>query len=90
MNLAGQWIENFSKRNQMYYYFNTLTHVSLWKVESPEKGWGRTLIDNHHPERGEKFINIYSNKEFYSKEEYEAYITNSFNSKQNTKFNCFI
>lgn len=65
----------------MYYFYNKSTNASLWKVESPEKGWGRTLIDPRHPERGEKFLNIFTNKEFYSKEEYESYIRSYGNNK---------
>ena len=86
MNLNGQWIENFSKRNNMYYYYNKSTNASLWKVVSPEKGWGRTLIDVKHPERGEKFINIFTNKEFYSKADYEKYIANYCNKRNNEMF----
>lgn len=81
MSLPPPWIENYSKRNKMYYYYNTATNASLWKMESVEKGWGRTLKDNKHPELGEKFVNIFTNKELNSKEEYENYIK-SYNTSQ--------
>ena len=75
MNIDSPWTEGISKKTGKRYYYNRLTNSSLWKIESPEKGWGRTLIDSHHPERGEKFVNIFTNRVFYSEEDYKRYIT---------------
>ena len=60
----------------MNYYFNTQTKVAWWKEDAIENGWCRTLIDNHNPQLGEKYFNIFTNKAFSSKAEYLNYISN--------------
>lgn len=74
MSSAAKWTEHFSKKTNMFYYFNSEDHSSLWKVDAPERGWGRTLLDVKHPERGEKFVNIYTNRAFNSESEFKNYI----------------
>lgn len=71
---TGAWQKHFSKKNQRFYYFNVQDQRSLWVVESPEDGWGRGLIDPQHPERGEKFVNILTNRVFYSESDFQKYI----------------
>ena len=66
MNSNSPWQKHFSQKNRSFYYFNVKDHSSLWVVESCEEGWGRTLIDPKHPERGEKYVNILTNRVFYS------------------------
>ena len=81
MNSSNQWKKYFSEKNKMHYYFNITTHASLWVVDGPEDGWGRSLLDPGHPERGEKFTNILTGKTLYSEASYRQYI-NSLQDKQ--------
>ena len=74
MNSSNQWKKYFSEKNKMHYYFNITTHASLWVVDGPEDGWGRSLLDPGHPERGEKFTNIFTGKTFYSEASFRQYI----------------
>lgn len=71
---TGPWQKHFSKKNQRFYYFNVRDQCSLWVVESGEDGWGRGLIDPKHPERGEKFVNILTNRVFYSESDFLKYL----------------
>lgn len=82
MNSNSPWQKHFSQKNRSFYYFNVKDHSSLWVVESCEEGWGRTLIDPKHPERGEKYVNILTNRVFYSEAEFKRYI----GSKSNQAF----
>lgn len=66
----------------MAYYYNAEDHSSLWKVDAPERGWGRTLLDAKHPERGEKYMNIYTNRVFYSEADFKKHIQNFQNPQE--------
>ena len=70
MSSNSPWQKHFSQKNRSFYYFNVKDHSSLWVVDSCEEGWGRTLIDPKHPERGEKYVNILTNRVFYSEGEF--------------------
>ena len=69
MNSNSPWQKHFSQKNRSFYYFNVKDHSCLWVVNTCEEGWGRTLIDPKHPERGEKYVNILTNRVFYSEGE---------------------
>ena len=70
----------------MNYYFNAQTKVAWWKEDGVENGWCRTLIDSHNPQLGEKFINIFTNKAFSSKAEYQNYISNKQKQQLDKKY----
>lgn len=74
MNSNSPWQKHFSQKNRSFYYFNVKDHSSLWVVNTCEEGWGRTLIDPKHPERGEKYVNILTNRVFYSEGEFKRYV----------------
>ena len=79
MSSNSPWQKHFSQKNRSFYYFNVKDHSSLWVVNACEEGWGRTLIDPKHPERGEKYVNILTNRVFYSEGEFKRYIESKSN-----------
>ena len=86
MNPPSKWTEHFSKKTSMVYYYNSEDHSSLWKVDAPERGWGRTLLDVKHPERGEKYVNIFTNRVFYSEADFKKHIQSIQSSNESRYF----